>query len=295
MGWGFSHIKLLGLKLGVIGFPIFLTVVLTGQVESKPSRVVSLNLCTDQLLMMLADPQRIAALSYLARRPASSVMADQAINFAYSYGDAEDVIRHKPDLILAGTYSTRATVHLLRKLGKNVVEIAPAHGFDDIAINIRRIASAVGEEKRGERMIAAMQSSLRMMRKKNNATTPTAALIYTNSYTSGLNTLANKILEVGGFSNLAIRLGFSGSAKISLESLLIHKPDALILGRKSIGGRDQAHEIFYHPVLKKLLAQIPSITLQDKYWVCGTPYTLIGAERIRKFYKSVITASPSKE
>ncbi len=36
---------------------------------ARPERVVSLNLCTDELLLQLADPQQIAALSWLARVP----------------------------------------------------------------------------------------------------------------------------------------------------------------------------------------------------------------------------------
>ena len=41
------------------------------------NRVVSLNLCTDQMLVLLA-PEKIAALSPLARDPALSFVAPQA-------------------------------------------------------------------------------------------------------------------------------------------------------------------------------------------------------------------------
>ncbi|MEW8692284.1 MAG: hypothetical protein AB2535_14510, partial [Candidatus Thiodiazotropha endolucinida] len=43
-----------------------------------PRRVVSVNLCSDQLLLMLADPQQVASVSYLSRDPDSSFVADAA-------------------------------------------------------------------------------------------------------------------------------------------------------------------------------------------------------------------------
>jgi iron complex transport system substrate-binding protein len=38
-----------------------------GPSRAQPSRVISLNLCTDQLLLALADPGAIASVTYLAR------------------------------------------------------------------------------------------------------------------------------------------------------------------------------------------------------------------------------------
>ena len=46
--------------------------------ERAPQRIVSLNLCTDQLLMMLVEPERIAAVSYHAVNPDTSNLAREA-------------------------------------------------------------------------------------------------------------------------------------------------------------------------------------------------------------------------
>ncbi|MEL6267927.1 MAG: ABC transporter substrate-binding protein, partial [Pseudomonadota bacterium] len=43
-----------------------------------PARVVSMNLCTDQLAMLIASPGQLVSVSYLARDPASSAMAAEA-------------------------------------------------------------------------------------------------------------------------------------------------------------------------------------------------------------------------
>ena len=47
----------------------------SGMAQAKPQRIVSLNLCTDQLLLQLVEPERIAALTYLSDDPRQSVEA----------------------------------------------------------------------------------------------------------------------------------------------------------------------------------------------------------------------------
>ena len=264
----------------------FLALPVSVMAAERPQRIVSLNLCTDQLLMMLVEPNRIAAVSYLARRPESSVMADFAASLPITHGGAEDVIMLQPDLVLAGTYSTRATVNMLRKLKYNVAVLEPARRLSDIEKNIAIIAQLVGEVEKGSQLIEQVRKKLDRKPSAKSSGTPTAALVYTNSYTSGTGTLASQIVTKGGFKNLGQRLGLAGTARISLESLLVEKPQAIILGRTGFGKKDMAHEVFQHPVLRKILGNTKSMVLSDIYWVCGTPYTLTAVERVRKFRKS---------
>ena len=48
---------------------------------NPPARVVSINLCSDQLLLLLARPEQIASVSRLALEPNSSYMAGEATRF----------------------------------------------------------------------------------------------------------------------------------------------------------------------------------------------------------------------
>ncbi len=65
------------------------------------TRVGSLNLCTDQMLVLLA-PEKAAALSILARYPALSFVANQAAALPIVRPSAEAGLRLRPDLVLAG-------------------------------------------------------------------------------------------------------------------------------------------------------------------------------------------------
>ena len=126
----------------------------------RPERIVSMNLCTDQLLMLLVDRARIASVSYLSAEPRSSVLAAQTRGLHLNHGLAEEILPLRPDLVIAGTFTTRPTVFLLRKLGYPVVDMPVANGLDDIRANIRRLAAAVGETARGDGMIADFDARL---------------------------------------------------------------------------------------------------------------------------------------
>ena len=40
--------------------------------QTKPQRIVSMNLCTDEMLMRIVDPSRIASITYLSRQPVNA-------------------------------------------------------------------------------------------------------------------------------------------------------------------------------------------------------------------------------
>src|SRR5262245_65663910 len=58
----------------------------------KPKRIVSLNLCTDELVLRLAEPRNIAAVTWLARLPNASNVAERAAMVPINHGLAEEVI-----------------------------------------------------------------------------------------------------------------------------------------------------------------------------------------------------------
>src|SRR5882672_11798416 len=61
-----------------------------------PSRIVSLDLCADQLLIELVDRARIAAVTHLAADSAVSAIPERAKGLPVTHGAAEDVLRYDP-------------------------------------------------------------------------------------------------------------------------------------------------------------------------------------------------------
>ncbi len=251
--------------------------------EAKPARIVSTNVCTDQLLMQMAEPEAILSLSFLARDPENSAMAAEAMRFPVNYGSAEEIIRLRPDLILAGEYTTRATIQLLKKLGLNVLEFPLAHTLADVRTAIRRLADAIGEETRGDQLIASFEAALPPGHDgAPPKDAPIAALYWANGLTSGDDTLAGAILRAAGFRNLAGVLDIPGNGQIPLERLIRADPDVVITGEgESPRTPSLATEKLHHPALKKAFAGKLAGDISSTAWVCGTPRV---AEAIRSLH-----------
>lgn len=249
----------------------------------RPLRVVSLNLCTDQLLMQLADHDQIAALSHLARDETMSAMAADAREFPVTRGTAEEVIALDPDLIVAGAFSTRETVLVLKKLGYRVVDFDPAADFSAIKGNIAKMALALGDERRGLRAIAqidqaldeALKSGARMSENR-----PLFANLEANGYISGEGALMSAMAKSAGFDILGEQLGIVGTRQISLEQLLVSRPDMLGLSYGSPAPA-LALEVFSHPALAAVKADADSVSIPVKYTSCGTLSALDGLRLLR--------------
>src|SRR6056300_563463 len=59
--------------------------------QTTPLRVVSMNLCTDQLAMMLADEGQLISVSDIATDPNMSPMAEAARAYPINHGQAEEI------------------------------------------------------------------------------------------------------------------------------------------------------------------------------------------------------------
>ena len=72
-------------------------------------RVVSQTVGTDELLLALAAPEQVAALSHLARDPAFSAVPGEARRYPQLQvnGDAESILRYAPTLVLFANYSRK--------------------------------------------------------------------------------------------------------------------------------------------------------------------------------------------
>ncbi|MBA8843052.1 iron complex transport system substrate-binding protein [Ochrobactrum sp. RH1CCR137] len=237
----------------------------------SPKRVVSINVCTDQLAILLAREGQLQSVSYLSQDPELSVMAAKARQLPANHAQAEEVFLMKPDLVLAGTFSSRATVGLLRRLGVRVEEFAPARSFSDIEDHLRRMGELLGRQAETRREIDKMKAALAAVQQPVRR--KTVALYYANSYTSGRGTLVDEAVRLAGLDNLADKAGVSGSAALSLEKLVLEKPDILVRSSRERAPA-LAFENFEHPALRALERQAKAVTIADNLTVCGGPFSV---------------------
>ena len=243
---------------------------------AAPQKIVSLNLCTDQLLMLLADPDQIASLSKIVDDPNVSFLAEKSAGFKKNRGDAEEVFMNSPDLVVAGVYTEKATVQILQSLGVRVEIFPIEQNFEDIIENIKKMGLLVGHSDRAKRMIDDFNVRLEELR-SGIAERPRAAIYSANGYTTGTDTMSGQILKTAGFRNITEEVGMSFGGTLPLETLVMLNPDLVITG-KAYPGHSRSEEILKHPALRPFKA----ITQTDAKWACGTPAVLDAVEELQR-------------
>lgn len=248
-------------------------------VEAAPARVVSINLCTDQIAMMLAAPGQLVSISHLATDPLSSSMAEEAAAYPLNRGSAEQVYLLHPDLVLAGEYTNFATIDLLRRLGVPVVQVPVVNALDEVPEQVRQVAAALGREDAGEALVAEYDRSLAAL--TVDLPELAGALYYPSGYTTGGGTLADDVLRHAGFYNIAERAGLSGGGFMPLERLVLTEPRMIVTSRP-YPGASRSEEILRHPALSALGATARVVEANDGDWLCGTPHILRALSMMRE-------------
>jgi iron complex transport system substrate-binding protein len=235
----------------------------------QPRRIVSLNFCTDELLLALVPPARIASLSWLIRVDGDPAERDLARRLPINWGSAEEVLAAHPDLVLAGRYTTATTRALLKRAGVPVIEVDAAQDWNGIRSVTREVAAAVGEPARGEALLAQMDATLAQVAALR-VTPPVRAVGWNGAAEDvpGSDTLFNTILTTAGAVNLAARSG--ASRGFDLEQILRARPQLLLRGSSYASDRSLRSSIADHPALRALPG-VAIVEYSEGAWACGVP------------------------
>ena len=244
-------------------------------------RVMSLNVCTDQLVLALAEPDRIVSLSVLSDDPDYSYLRAEAEAFPKNSGVAEEVFIARPDSVVTGTYSLHNTTQLLRHLGMRVEEFGYTQTLGTIAGDIRRMGAILGQQARADAMASAFERDLEALTVPADAPRPTAVIFGQNGVATGAGTLADSVLSAAGFRNLAAERGFSGLAPYPLELLLIDRPDVVLLSARLEDAPALADQVTRHPAIAASGAVAATGIVPRGSWGCGGPFTLEAVRALR--------------
>jgi len=230
-----------------------------GAPPARAGGVVSLNLCTDQLLALLA-PGRVAALSPLARDPALSTVAEAARHLPWVRPDAEAVLALHPDLVLAGVYGAQAAVAVLKRHGVPVVQVAEADSFDGVARQVTTIADALGSQAAGGRLVAAMRATLAAV---PHAARGSAILWEPRGFSAGPGGFGDAVLRAAGYRNVGT------GREMGVEALASAPPDVLITAAAP-AYPSLATDLLWHPALARLQRR----TVAPAWLACPGPWSV---------------------
>jgi iron complex transport system substrate-binding protein len=191
---------------------------------------VSQTVGTDDLLMALAAPGQIAALSHLARDARYSPAAKEAARHpALRNGEAEDILRFKPDLVLVASYTQAETVTLLKRAKVAMVSIDHFESLEDLYRNARIIGLALGRPDRAEALIQGWRARVRDLDRKLQGLKPVRVLaVGFYPFTAGSGTTFQDLCDHAGALNVAAEAGLKGHAPTPNEKALTWKVDVLV-------------------------------------------------------------------
>lgn len=249
----------------------------TAPALARPLRVVSLNLCSDQLLMALADRDQIASLSFFAADPRFSLITDQIEGLPLNHGLAEEVLALRPDLVITGNYTARYAVQHIKALNIPIVELAPAQDFVQIAARLLTVGQAIGHTGRAQALVTRMQARLEEI-DRINVQQPLRVLSFASGgATIGSPSLFNAVVTRAGHSNLpATELGMGSWGQIGLEGIIQLQPDFVLLEGLQQEHNSLTRNLMQHRAIRKLLAtdKMRLAPVDGRLWSCGGPHTV---------------------
>jgi iron complex transport system substrate-binding protein len=263
-------------------FAVAVLLCLTGQAAAAPpQRIMSLKVCTDELLLDLVPPSRIASVTFLSREKASLRQWPQGANIPVNHNTAEEILQTHPDLILTDPFIAPSLRPLLAKTGAKVVEVPPAENFEQIRATVRLVAKEVGEEARGEALIARMDAKLADLAAHRPHHTLSVAEWGGGGQVPGRGGLFDAILTAAGARN--VEQGSFGYYDV--ESLIAANPDALVYGDTYAGTTSLRADQDLHPALMQRYAG-RRISYTPLYG-CGVPQSADVAKQLQDALRKV--------
>jgi iron complex transport system substrate-binding protein len=234
----------------------------------KP-RIVSMNVCTDQLLLSLADPEQILGLSRYSRDAWQSFAADKARRFPILSGGAEDVLELKPDIVIASLFDKRSTRELLKANGLRLVEFTVPRTLDEVKQQIREMGDVVQHPDRADAAVAKLDAAIARAREAANDKHYRVLPLSRRGWVSGSDSLVSSLLAEAGLLNASDDLDLAAGGYASLEAILQLQPDFLLVSEAGDRAEDEGSAFLLHPALERFYPPTKRIVLPERLTVCG--------------------------
>jgi len=210
------------------------------QADPRPT-LLSLNPCLDAIVVDIASPAQILALSHYSFGAGASIAPERAQDFAMTGGTAEEIIAAAPDIVLASTFIAPATRAALTRAGLRVETFASPRSVEQSAAQIASLGEIVGNREKARRLAQAISAPLTASPRTSG---PSLLLWQPGQIVAGERTLIAQLIREAGFVSHAETLGLAQADHIALEQILANPPDVLLVAGESAGQR--------HPLLEQL-------------------------------------------
>lgn len=236
-----------------------------------PQRVASLNLCTDELLLMLAAPEQIASVTHLVQQQAETPLWRQARRHRSNDGSLVSVVPMRPDLVVTMGGGARDRLRIAARLGIRTLDLPFARSLADLETSIARLSAALGRPRAGAallRRIAALKRSAPVHR------------VDTIWLGGGGRTVAAHGMEAQWMALAGLRQRPMRGDRVSLETLMVRPPAILLRSDYRQGQYSSGQRWLNHPAARRP-ARSRVIATDGRLWTCMGPLLIEEIERLR--------------
>lgn len=240
--------------------------------QAAPRRVASLNLCTDELVLLLAAPGQIVSVTQLAQQDEETILWRRARNYRRNDGSLLSVVAARPDLIVTMGGGARDRARIAARLGILTLDLPFAQSLGDVGENVRRVAIALGRPEAGAALIRRMTALIRSRpRARRDA-------IWLGG--GGL-TVAAGGLEAQWMALAGLRQRPVQGDRVSLETLLARPPAILLRSDYRNGQYSSGQRWLSHPAARRATSA-RSVPTDGRRWTCMGPLLIDEIERLRR-------------
>jgi iron complex transport system substrate-binding protein len=229
-------------------------------------RIVSMNVCADQVLLTLADPEQILGLSRFSRE---AWVGGDTRRFPTLSGGAEDVLVLRPDVVVASAFDKRSTRELLKANGLRVAELSVPRTLAEVKDQIRELGEIAGHPDRAAREIARLDAALARARQAVAEKHYRVLPLTRRGWVAGSDSFLGSLLAETGLFNTAGELGFAFGGFASLEAIVSQKPDLLLVSQAGDFARDDGQAFLLHPALERFYPTDKRIVIPERLTECG--------------------------
>jgi iron complex transport system substrate-binding protein len=228
-----------------------------------------MNVCTDQLLIALADPGQILGLSRFSRDAWQSWGASEARRHPILSGGAEDVLMLKPDVVVASLFDKRSTRELLKAHGIHLAEFSVPRNLDEVKAQVERMGEITGHPDRAAAEISRLDVAIARARRAVTDKHYRVLPLSRRGWVSGRDSLVSSLLAEIGLFNAADDLGIGAGGYASLEAIVNARSDFLLVSETGDRAEDEGGAFLLHPALERFYPPQKRIVIPERLTVCG--------------------------
>ena len=219
---------------------------------AAPTRVASLNLAADEVLVEILPPERLVAVTTFADEPGMSNVAGRVPPAVARFprADVERLVSLAPDLVVISQYTDADVQRQLERAGLRLHRMQGLETLAGFRAAVLDLGRVVGAAEAAARLAERYDRTLAEIARRLQGAPRPRVLYWANPMTAGAGTAIGTLIECAGAVNVGREIGVQGIAPAGAERAFVADPDVVLVGRWP--GVKEALQA--HPLLSQLRA-----------------------------------------